>query len=369
EEEGILDGEEGEGAQKAIEILVALGDINGAEKLVEISGAQISGVSYKTIGDAGLAFLSDWASKGARIKVPATLNPAGVDIERWKELNYPPEFAGKQLEILRAYEDMGATASCTCTPYLAGNKPGFGSTISWAESSSVIFANSVLGARTNRESGISALAAAIIGKTSLHGLHLTENRLGTLNVEIEKMPANEAEYAAIGYYIGKNYRGIPVFNNIKPSMEELKIMGAALATGSISMFHVRGVTPEYTDTKAERIQVGKEEIEETFESLSTCDDAEVVCIGCPHCSLKEVEEALRQKTDKEVWIFTARKNRDAIEKYRGNKKVIYDTCMVVSPMEEMGIRSIGTNSAKAAFYSLNLSGMDVKFDSMEGLLK
>ena len=156
----MYEGEEGSAVAKSMEILVALGDIYGAEKLVSISSAQISGVSYKTIGDAGLEYLQE-LSVDAHVRVPSTLNPAGVDLEIWKELGFSEEFTLKQQAIVEAYQKMGVSTTCTCTPYLVGNVPTLGSHIAWSESSAVCYANSVLGARTNREGGPGALSAAI----------------------------------------------------------------------------------------------------------------------------------------------------------------------------------------------------------------
>jgi hypothetical protein len=369
EEEGILEGERGKGLKKAMEILVALGDINDAEKLIPISSAQVSGVSYKTIGDAGLEFLSDWASEGMMVKVSTTLNPMGLDLELWREMGFSKDFVEKQEEIIRAYKAMGITPSCTCTPYLAGNKPRFGEDIAWAESSAVVFANSVLGARTNRESGVSALAGALIGKIPCYGLHLEKKRRPTFHVRVKAKLRDQADYAALGYYVGKNFDGIPLFDGLKPSVEDMKALGAALAVGPISMFHIKGVTPGDADFKGERIEVGEEELEEVYEELNTSEEADVICIGCPHCSIREIREIIKAKPKREVWVFTARQNKALLEGYSKNIKVISDTCMVVSPLEDLGISSIGVNSAKAAFYSINLSGLGVRFDTMEKLVK
>ncbi|WP_456473677.1 aconitase X [Candidatus Pyrohabitans sp.] len=370
EEERLLDGENGEALRRAMRILLTLGEMNNAERLIPITSAQISGVSYKTIGDAGLEFLQDLAKDGARVMVFTTLNPAGVDILA-VELGFPEEFIKKQREILSAYGSMGVIASCTCTPYYVGNLPRFGEHIAWAESSSVIYANSVIGARTNRESAISALAAALVGRVPEYGLHLSEKRRGSFRVEIKAELKSSTDYAALGYYVGKNYSGIPVFTGASPQGEDLKALGAALATGAISMFHFAGATPEYREEKLEKVEVDEEELREAWENLNTCDEPEVITIGCPHASLREVLEVVRLNPRREVWIFTSRQVKELAERYIKNEniKIIADTCMVVSPLEELGIRCIGVNSAKAAFYSANLSGISVRFDSLENLLR
>ncbi|RMF91080.1 MAG: DUF521 domain-containing protein [Methanobacteriota archaeon] len=372
EEERMLSGDMGEGVQKAMEILVSIGDIYGAERLIPVRSVQISGVSYKTIGDAGLEFLKDFASLNARAGVLATLNPAGIDLEL-ENSDVPEGFLRKQREILKAYEAMGAVPSCTCTPYLAGNKPGFGEHVAWAESSAVAYANSVIGARTNRESAITALASAIAGRTPLYGLHLDENRLPTLRVSVSTELASVKDFSALGYYVGKHFDGIPIFEGIKPGVEGLKTLGAALATGKITMFHIAGVTPNETgDTGGlEEIDFGEDEKREVMEELNTCEDPDVICIGCPHCTIDEMRQVIAANPDREVWVYTARQNKHRIaERIKNpNIRIISDTCMVVQPLEEMGITSIGTNSAKCAFYTRNLSGLDVRFDTMRKLLK
>ena len=160
----MCDGEFGETIRKSMDILVALGDIYGASKLVDITSAQVSGVSYKTIGDAGLEYLEDLAKDGSgKASINASLNPPGTDLDNWKELGFPEDFAIKQNQIVDAYANLGISKTCTCTPYLVGNVPRFRDHVSWSESSAVAYVNSVIGARTNREGGPAALAAAIVG--------------------------------------------------------------------------------------------------------------------------------------------------------------------------------------------------------------
>ena len=371
DDEGILDGREGEGKRKAMEILVAIGEINEAQKLVPILSAQVSGVSYKTIGDYGLEFLSEWASHDIKVKALTTLNPAGVDLDTADEMGYPKTFIEKQRQIIEVYKGMGITPSCTCTPYLAGNLPKFGESIAWAESSSAIFANSVLGARTNVESGVSALSSALIGKTPYCGLHIEENRKPTFEVTVEASLGDMSDYAAMGYVIGQEQDGIPLFRGITPAEEDMKLMGAALATGSISMFHVEGITPERVkEEKLDSITFGQEELKEAYELLNTTDDPDIICIGCPHCSIDEAMDVIKSNPKREVWIFTARQNKPLLERHAQGKnvRIICDTCMVVSPLEDIGIKSVGVNSAKAAFYCRNLSGLDVRFDSLRRLI-
>jgi len=249
DEEKILEGEEGKGPAKAMELLVAIGKIYGADRLIPIESVQIAGVSYKTMGDAGLQFIQDFA-KITKVKVKAMLNPAGMDLE---EKNYESDdFRKKQSELINAYRKLGIEVTCTCTPYLVGNRPGLGDHLAWSESSAVSFANSVLGARTNREGGPSALMAAIIGKTPNYGLHLKENRKPDIIYEVE----SEIPYSLLGYLVGRETgEKIPYFKGLKPSEDDLKTLGAAMAaTGSVAMYHVEGITPEANDFSTQNLE-------------------------------------------------------------------------------------------------------------------
>ena len=165
EENEMLAGAKGRAVQKAMQILAALGNIYGARRMIPVSSVQIAGVSYDNLGEAGLQFLAEMANGGRRVCVPSTLNPAGMDIENWAALGIQPEFAEKQMLVLEAFSRMGVTTTCTCTPYLIGNLPRYGDHLAWSESSAVCYANSIIGARTNREGGPSALAAALTGRT------------------------------------------------------------------------------------------------------------------------------------------------------------------------------------------------------------
>lgn len=369
EEEAILNGERGEGYKKAMELLVAIGDIKGADRLVSISSAHVSGVSFLTIGEPGLELLEEWADTGARVRVPTTTNPAGLDLESWRELGFSEKFAKKQRSILNAYERMGVRTSCTCTPYLADHVPRKGEHIAWAESNAVAYANSVLGAKTNRESGISALAAALVGKAPNYGLHLDENRKPTYEVKVETKLRDSFDYSIMGYHIGSN-GGIPIFSGIKPSTAELKSLGAALATGGVSMFKIVSGHRGDRVSKLDKLHFGEREFRQSREKLNTADEVDIVCIGCPHCSIAEIRNVSKLKLKRETWIFTSRYNKPKLDrmKLHENIRLIYDTCMVVSPLRDIGIKSIGVNSAKAAFYSSNLSNLQVKFSSVEELI-
>ncbi len=383
EEENILNGENGASAAKAMEILAALGRIFNAERLIPVTSAQISGVSYKTIGDGGLEFLESFAKDG-KVRIPSYLNPAGMDLEEWESLGFPKEFARKQMRIIRAYQKMGVEATCTCTPYLIGILPKRGEHIAWSESSAVVFANSALGARTNRESGISALASAITGKTPYFGYHLDEHRVAEVLVDVKAKLEDLSDFGALGIYAGAVAKQrVVAFEGIDTvTVDEVKTLGAALAaSGAVALFFIKGITDEWrVVSKPERVEFGARELRAARENLVSSKDAELVAIGCPHCSLEEIREIAERvrgrKLKRKLWVCTARKIKSKADKLGLTKiieeaggKVVSDTCMVVCPLEEMGFERTAVNSGKAAHYLPSFCKQKVLFGSIRDILK
>jgi len=382
DEKALLEGKQGPGLRRAMEIVLALGRIYGAEELTPIVSAQVAGVSYGNLGEAGLAFLEEWAAQGARVRVLTTLNPAGMDLERWREMGIPEEFARAQQRVVRALVRMGALPTLTCAPYLVGNRPEPGQHLAWSESSAVAFANSVLGARTNREGGPSALAAAIVGRTARYGLHLTARRRATHLVEVRCPLRSEADFGALGYMVGREVReGIPYFRGLEGAREmDLRALGAAMAaSGAVALFHVEGLTPEAPSALPSRhITLTITDLREGYAALSgPATPLDLVWIGCPHASagqIRQVAEALKgRRLRTRLWVTTARHIRketgkwvEAIEEAGG--KVVADTCLVVAPLEALGFRNVATNSAKGAFY-LSSYGLNVRFGSLEQCLE
>ncbi len=366
EEEKLL--ERGDGVSKCMEILVALGEIFGAERLIPIKHAHISGVSYQNIGDEGLEWLKNL---NVNFAVKTTINPAGMDLERWREMGIDESFAKKQIELLNVFKEMGAELTLTCTPYYI-YKPSIGEHLAWAESSAVIYANSVLGARTNRESGISALASAVIGKTPYYGLHIKENRAPNILVKVEC----DCDPAILGYKMGSEIEGIPIFKfNRMLSDDELRALGASLAsTGNIAMFHVVEQTPEWDQFEIPREKVSVDKADLKFEC-----NPDLIALGCPHMSKSEILDVYRivekmgGKVKTEFWIFTSRYVYDSMKDVvnrleKRGIKVFKDTCMVVSPATER-FECVMTNSGKALTYLPKLRGVTVMYGSLEECVK
>ncbi len=364
EEESILNGEQGEGRQKAMELVTALGKIYGADSLIDITSAHLSGASYKTIGDGGLKYLEDLVGGGAKVSVPSTLNPVGMDRTRWKEMHISEEFAEKQLRIIDLYGQMGIDKVCSCTPYVGPNVPSMGDHVAWAESSALSFVNSYIGARTNREGGPGALAAAILGKTANYGLHLDEKRCPTVIIEAD-IDGSVFSYSLLGQAVGMAIgTGVPYFRNIRPEVEEAKALSAAMAaSGSIALYHVEDVTPEagnFDVSELETIHIGEKELKEAYDKLNRTDDVQLIAIGCPHLTEKEMHQIAafldgkeKRNKDIEIWFCTSTEIRercaDDVRIMERFGPVLADTCMVVAPIEGVFERT-ATNSAKAGNY-------------------
>ncbi len=379
----MLAGEFGEASSKAMEILVALGKIYGAPRLVKCTSAQISGVSYKNIGDAGADFLWDLAQKGARVRIASYINPAGMDLNRFEEMGLDRKFIEGQNRILQAYRKMGVNLSLTCAPYQIGVEPRLGEHVAWAESSAVIFANSVLGAMTNRESGVSALCSAITGYTPYYGYHLTSNRVATLLVRVDAKLTDPVDYAILGSHIGRVAgERVVAFRGINPTREDLKALGAALAsTGAVALFFVEGVTPEWRlSDRPEAVDVGQAELKMEADKLGgSAPSAEVITIGCPHASIQEIGRLARILTNrrltKPLYVYTSRQVKGQADQLGYTKiiedaggKIFCDTCMVVSPIDRMGVSSIEVASAKAAYYSPMMSHVNVRLAPLEKII-
>ena len=273
--------------------------------------------------------------------------------------------------------------TCTCAPYFIGIRPKKGEHIAWAESSAIAFANSVLGARTNREGGPSALAAAICGVTPYYSIHLDENRIAKLVIDVQCEIKTIADFGALGNWVGSIAKErYPAFKGIKSATEEqLKVLGASMAaSGSVPLFFVENITPEWNvSNDAEQVVFTKKELDTVHRTLDTDEPPQLVTLGCPHASLNEIKEVAglvsKKKPTCEFWICTSRKLKEEATKLGYNKtiesargRIVADTCMVVCPLEQMGYSITGTNSGKAAKYLPNLCKQKVAFGDIEDIL-
>jgi hypothetical protein len=378
-EEKMLAGEEGYAVQKNMQILTALGDIFGADKMIPVSSVQVAGVSYYNLGDAGLEYLENLANKGAKCRVNTTLNPAGMDLENWRELGIDEEFARKQDQVIQAFVRMGVTPSCTCTPYLVGNEPGRGDHIAWSESSAVTYANSILGAMTNREGGPSALAAAITGRTPSYGMHIEENRKPQVRVKVEAKLSAVPDFGALGYAVGKKIGPkIPLFEGIEGAhVEQLKSLCASIATyGGTALFHTDHATYNQEEAPAETLTITRADIEGALRALNDeATEVDFVALGCPHCTLDEIKRIADllegKRVTREFWICTARQTMREAEKVgyartirTAGAKFACDTCMAVAPLKGR-FNVLATDSAKACYYGRGTNDFKTRIGSLE----
>lgn len=388
EEQAMLDGAQGRATQKAMQILVALGTIYHAPRLIPVSSVQIAGVSYDNLGEAGLQFLTEMAEGGGQAQVLATLNPAGMDIENWRELGIPADFAEKQLQVIEVFQRMGVQTTCTCTPYLVGNLPGKGEHIAWSESSAVCYANAVLGARSNREGGPSALAAALTGRTPDYGLHLDENRRPGVSVQLETQLQENTDFGALGKAIGEQIqatKAIPYITGIDTaSLEQLKSFCASLATyGGAALFHMPGITPEADQQQAPdaRLTITQADLENSSLSLSNAAEEEVdfVSLGCPHLTLSEIARIAAllegKRVSREFWITAARpviQMADHLGYTRvitaAGAKIAADTCCVVAPIKGR-FTALAADSAKACYYAAGKNRFKTFFLPFDAVVK
>ncbi len=384
EDKDMLDGKYGKSAKKSMEILTTLGEIFDAECMVDVYSVQIAGVSYANLGEAGLEFLNEMAEDG-KVRVLTTLNPAGMDRENWQALGIKEEFAKNQNRAIDAFAKMGIITTCSCTPYLIGNVPHYGQHIAWAESSAVCYSNSVIGARTNREGGPSALAAALTGKTPKYGYHLDENRHGQVLVKVNAPVKGTDEFGVLGKIIGDKLvelgKKIPYITGIPlANVEELKSFCASVATyGGTALFHMEGITPEhnrYPKPGDIVFEINQDDLEKTRAELIDADlEIDFVSIGCPHASIHEIAELASlldgKKVNKEFWITTARPTKRIADE-AGYSKIIEDagakfaadTCCVVAPIKGR-FKGIMVDSAKACYYGRAKNKFKVKIGTIE----
>jgi len=389
EHQAMLTGSDGRAAQKSMEILAALGKIYGARELIPVTSVQIAGVSYSNLGEAGLQFLAEMANGGGKVRVLTTLNPAGMDIENWQSLGISAEFAQNQTRVIDAFSSMGVATTCSCTPYLVGNVPLFGQHIAWSESSAVCFANSVLGARTNREGGPSALASALTGFTPAYGMHLDENRVPKVHFKISAKVSATHQFGALGKIMGEEIerrggRLVPILTGIPhASLEELKSFCASIATyGGTALFHIVGITPEASQYKLPqaRVEITSSDLEQALSSLTDATiSPDFISLGCPHLSLNEIAHLARlldgRKVRKEFWITTARPIKQMADRQgytatieKAGAKFAADTCCVVAPINGR-FKALSTDSAKACYYARGKNGLQTQFRSFEEVVE
>ena len=375
DEEKSLNGENGETMASAYKILLAIGMATGAEKLVPIKWAHISGVNYNTIGDAGVEFLEKF-SRGVKVAVKTTLNPMGFD--RNKPTNLPKIFTDQQMRIVGAYEKMGTTPSFTCIPYEIFDIPDRGSAVSFAESNAALYSNSVLGLLTNKESSLSALASSVTGKAPYSDLRIEEFRHPKVTVKPTVKLNTEVDHGLLGYFAGKMVNDTCIaFDDIKEKtgIINMKSLSAAIGTSGICGMFTSG---EKTN---EVISYGREEGNTTKDEINTAEDGDIIALGSPQLGISEINflsELVESKRFlKRCMIFCPRAvynqaaNTGLIDKLqKSGVEFICDSCTCLTPLiTRNDFDSVITNSIKGAYYLNHSNRVGVALKDMKSIVK
>ncbi|CDI06572.1 aconitase X [Candidatus Nitrosotenuis uzonensis] len=374
EEELALKGEYGETMETAYRILVAIGEATNAERLVPIKWAHLSGVNYNTIGDAGQEFLSK-LSQNARVKVMTTVNPMGFDFEKVSNYNLSDEFIQKQKSIKESYERMGVVPSFSCIPYEIFDIPQNGTQVSFAESNAAIYANSVSGLRTNKESAFSALASALTGKSPYSDLRKNDKPNLTIRMKVDE--PNEMTMGMLGYFAGKvadNSVSISGVKNLdRRSCKSL--CGGMGTSGRCGKFFLED-TPG-----SEKIDFDKKEMQNVFDELNTADRGDIVTLGSPQLGLGEMEDLsvmLKGRSfKKRCMVFCPRAVQEQARKLgytneieRAGCEILSDCCTCLTPLvDKSQIDSVTTNSIKGAYYLKNSTGVDVNLKPLSHIIR
>jgi len=393
----MLDGHHGRAARLAMSVVVRMAEVLDAAELMDVSQAHIDGCGL--LSEASLEFAEKLAAEGAKVCIPTTLNMGPLDLKNWRSFGVPEDFAAKAIRQAAAYEQMGCIPTWTCAPYQGYLTPRFGQQIAWGESNAVCYANSVLGARTNRYGDYIDICAAITGRVPCCGLHLAENRRGEILLRLVDIDPDswqdESSYAALGHLIGPKVGDmIPVIEGLPPAAtgDQLKALAAAAASsGAVAMFHAVGVTPEANTAQQafagrrpqQTVEITAADLLAARADLSTAgegDKLDEVVLGCPHFSFDEFRRlaALLAAEDVERFdpdvTFTVISSRASYALARQSNcfdvlqafgvRITLDTCLFHTPLLCPETKVIMTNSGKCAYYAPGELNVQVAFGTM-----
>lgn len=383
----MLEGREGVAVRQAMRIIVAMAAQQGASALVDVTQGHIDGCIYAS--PANLTFAEKMADMGGKVRVPTTMNAISVDKANWRAQGVPEDFGDPAARLADAYVRMGCRPTFTCSPYLLDSAPSAGESIGWAESNAVIFANTVLGARTAKHPDFLDLCIAMTGRAPLSGVYLEENRRPQRIVDVAlPQGVDDAFWPLVGYLAGKAAPDcIPLLRGLgaaKPSRDDLKALCAAFGTTSAApMLHIEGVTPEAGLApleSAETVTISLADMAAGWSLLNEGpEEVQLVAIGSPHASLEEcralaaVFNGRKRHADVAVIVTAGQQVIDAAGK-DGTLKSLHDSgvqvlpdlcwCSISEPVFPTKTRALMTNSGKYAHYGPGLSGRAVRFGSL-----
>ena len=387
----LLQGVHGEGAAFAMRLLVRFAEAVDARAFLDIEAAHVDGCLYH--GRASLDFVERMIELGGKVRVPTTLNVGSVDLIHPELFRGTKEHAENGARLMRAHVELGCAPTFTCAPYQTLWRPRFGAQIAWGKSNAIVFANSVIGARTNRYGDFIDLCCAMTGRAPAYGLHLTENRLARALVEIASIPEdwdNERLAVAVGHAIGRQCGGlVPAIVGLPSGISEddLKALGAAAASsGAVALFHVVGRTPEAPDLETAcggaspelHLQLTAEDLREAARSLSNLGDGAplgAVSLGTPHFSIDQFARLMPLLDGAhplvDIYINCSRATLDELRQRgwedalrQARVTLVADTCVYVSALMKPGVGAIMTNSGKCAYYAPGNLGVEIAYGSL-----
>lgn len=382
DDRAMLGGERGQAASIAMNLIVASAEAMGAPRLLDITAAHIDSCLYH--GQAGLDFAERLARSGGKVVVPATLNVSSLDLLHPDLYRGDTETAAKARQLMDFYMEMGCRPTWTCAPYQLAERPGLGEQIAWGESNAIVFANSVLAARTERYGDFLDICCALTGRAPAVGLHTDRGRRATLQLDLDvpdRLLDDELAYVALGHYLGRVVgTEVAVITGLDGRADEdrLKALGAAAASsGAVGMFHVAGITPEAPTVEAALggleprrvVTVGVDELRDAVAQLgSSAGHLGAVSVGTPHASAAELEALAELCRGRRSLVpFFINTGRDvlaaagavapAIEEFGAT--FVTDTCTYITPLMEPTEGAVMTNSGKWAYYAPANIGVEV----------
>lgn len=395
----MFEGRCGEAAAMAMRIIVRMAEVCDAAELMDVTQAHIDGCGL--LSEGGLEFAETLAAGGGHVRIPTTLNMGPLDLQNYKQFGVDEDFAARAIRQSKAYTDMGCIPTWSCAPYQGYLTPRFGQQIAWGESNAICYANSVLGARTNRYGDFIDICAAITGRVPKFGLHLRENRKGQvllclIDVNPDIIHA-DIFYPVLGHLLGTIAEDkIAVIDGLPAtaSSDQLKALCAAAASsGAVALFHAVGLTPEaatledafHGDTAERIVEIRPADLHDAWSSLSTAnqgDQLDLVVLGCPHFSFDEftaLADLLRDRLEKGQRMhqsvrfvviscqssFSLAQRSDSLDILRAaGVEITLDTCVFHTPMVSKAAKVLMTNSGKCSYYAPGELGVKVAFAGM-----
>ncbi len=392
-QERLLRGEGGEAKRFAMEIVAKVGDAVGADLLVPIKSAHVL-AHYSSLHDAGIDVIEKFADSGGKFAVPTSVDPASIDLQNWKSFGIPEEYARKQFRLCDAYAKLGGMRCWTCVQYQVCNFPKAGETVAWAESSAVVFANSVLGCRSNKITAGMDLACAILGLTPKFGMLDEENRAAKLAFKTDVGPLSDLDYRSIGFFVGRmSGSRVPALAGLpaKIGSDQLKHLGAAAAAaGPVTMIHLPGITPGSTTVldasageKVEEIEISRSGISEIESDLNQTDEPpDLVAFGVPHLSAGELGELARMlegrnlKRGTKMYAYTSAQAYEMAERTgisstieAAGARITHSTDAEISPLKKLGFNVVMTNSAKLAEIVSSEGEIKIRYASQKAIIE